>query len=410
MAFTRNEFLKTLGVGALAVAGGGLSRSALAAAPAPRALTDARAVTARMKIKDVEIYAYDMKFTEPFVISFDTIDGVSGVLLRVITDSGLVGLGESSPLQSVTGDDQATNIDVARHLRDLLKGRDPLAIESAHKLFGGYLHSNPSIIAAFDMALYDLLGKAAGLPVFRLLGGDKTTFETDWTTGMDTPEKMVKDVKDHLAKGFKVHKVKLGENPDKDVARLQAIRDAVGDDVVIRIDANQGYTVPQAVQALKRMEKFNLQAAEQPLVASDIEGLRHLRNSTSIPIMADESLFSPHDALTLIRAEAVDYFNIKLMKAGGITGALKISWIAEAAGIPCMVGCMAESRLGLTAAAHVHAARQNLVFADLDAFLDFKEDPIIGGMTVKNGMITMPETPGLGADLDPAFLKRMKRV
>lgn len=407
MPFTRNEFLKTLGAGALAVAGGGL---ALPAATASRALTDARKVTGRMKIRDVEIYCFDLKFIQPFKIAFDVIEGTQGVLVRILTDSGLVGLGESSPLQSVTGDNQATNLDVARHLRDLLKGRDPLAIEGAQKVFGGYLHSNPSIIAAFDMALYDLLGKAAGLPLFRLLGGDKTTFETDWTTGLGTPERMAQEVRDHLAKGYRIHKVKLGTEPDADVARLQAIRDAVGYDCTLRVDANQGYSVPQAVQALRRMEKFNIQCCEQPLAASDLEGLRHVRDASPIPIMADEALFSPHDALALIRAQACDYFNIKLMKSGGISNALRISWIAEAAGIPCMVGCMAESRLGLTAAAHVHAARHNITFADLDAFLEFGEDPVVDGMTVRNGVVTLPEKPGLGADIDPAFLKRMKRV
>jgi L-alanine-DL-glutamate epimerase-like enolase superfamily enzyme len=125
--------------------------------------------------------------------------------------------------------------------------------------------------------------------------------------------------------------------------------------------------------------------------------------------MADESLFFPSDALKLINAAACDYFNIKLMKAGGMTNGLRIALIAEAANIRCMLGCMIETRLGLTAAAHVHGACRNIVFADLDGYFSHTFDPIVDGMAVKDGMITLPEKPGLGADVDPAFLKKLKR-
>jgi L-alanine-DL-glutamate epimerase-like enolase superfamily enzyme len=260
------------------------------------------------------------------------------------------------------------------------------------------------------MALYDILGKAAGLPVFRLLGGDKTTFETDVTTGIDTPENMAKSVQAHLAAGFKTFKIKVGMDPDADVARLQAIRDAIGYDYGIRIDANQGWTVAQATTALKAMEKFKIELCEQPGLYSDIAGMKQVRDESPIGIMADESLFSPADALKLIQAAACDYFNIKLMKSGGMANGLRIALIGEAANIRCMLGCMTETRLALTAAAHVHGATQNIVFADLDGYFSHTFDPIVEGMAVKDGMITLPEKPGLGADIDPAFLKKLRKV
>jgi L-alanine-DL-glutamate epimerase-like enolase superfamily enzyme len=400
----RSEFLKTLGLGALSTslwAGRGL---------ASPGLQDAKASAKSLKIKDVEIYLNDIKFVAPFTVALGTITSTNGVLIRILTDAGIVGIGESSPFQPVTGDTQQTNIAVAQDLRAMLKGKDPLAIESANKLFGAYFHSNPSIVAAFDMALYDIMGKVAGLPVFRLLGGDKTTFETDFTIGIDTPEKMALAAKEHAARGFRTHKVKVGQDPDTDVARLQAVRESLGYDHSIRIDANQGYTVPQAIYALRHMEKFKIEFCEQPVLYSDIAGLRRVRDASPMAIMADEALFLPNDALKLIKAEACDYFNIKLMKAGGISSALKISTIAEAANVRCMLGCMAETRIALTAAAHVHGAQKNILFADLDGYLDHAVDPVIDGMTVKNGIVTLPEKPGLGADIDPAFLKTLKKA
>ena len=202
----------------------------------------------------------------------------------------------------------------------------------------------------------------------------------------------------------------MGHDPDDDIANLRAIREAVGDGIGLRVDANQGYTVPQAIYALKGVAPLRIQFCEQPVVLSDTSGLRQVREESPIPIMADEALFSPTDAVRLIKADACDFFNIKLMKAGGMTNSLKIATIAEAANIRCMLGCMNETRLALTAAAHVHAATRNIVYADLDGYFSHVVDPIVGGMTVKGGMITLPEKPGLGADVDPAYLKKLKKA
>jgi L-alanine-DL-glutamate epimerase-like enolase superfamily enzyme len=299
---------------------------------------------------------------------------------------------------------------MAQGIKPIILGKDPLAVESLLAAFPTAAHTNPSIVAAFDMALLDILGQAAGLPLYKLLGGYRDTFETDITVGLNTPEKMAAKAQSHIDKGYKSIKVKVGQDPDLDFARLKAVREVIGPDRAMRIDANQGWTVTQAIYALHKMEPLKIQYAEQPVPASDTAGLKAVRQECEIGVMADEALFSPADALKLLKAEACDFFNIKLMKAGGIMNSLRIAHIAAAADMLCMVGCMLETKLGLTAAAHLVASQKNIVFADLDGNSEHTIDPFSGGMTVKDGMITLPEKSGLGVDIDPAFLKKLKRV
>jgi len=405
MSLSRKQFLKFLGLGGLAsgLGGYGLSLGIPGTAEKP-------AGTPRLTIKDIEIYAFDLPLVAPFRIAIGEMKAANDVLVRIRTDKGLVGIGEACPFPPITGETQATNIAAAKAIREMLLGKDPLAIDAILRLIGPFVHSNPSAVAAFEMACYDILGQVAGLPLFRLFGGDKSTFETDITTGIDAPEAMAANAKRHADMGYKTLKVKIGLDPDQDFERLRAVRDAIGDGISLRIDANQGYTVPQAVYALKKMEKLRIQLVEQPVLASDLAGLKAVRAESPIPIMADEACFLPADALKLAKAEACDFMNIKVMKAGGILNSVRIAHIADAANMRCMVGCMLESRIALTAAAHVVASQNNIIYADLDGNAEHTADPVVGGMTTKAGIITMPETPGLGCDIDPAFLRKMARV
>ena len=401
MSLSRKQFLKVLGLGGLASGLGGFRLAA--AAPAA-------AVRPKMTIKDIEIYAFDLPLVAPFRISIGEMKAANDVLVRVRTDSGLTGIGEACPFPPITGETQATNIAAAKAVRDMLVGQDPLAIDAVLRLIGPIVHSNPSMVAAFEIACFDILGQAAGLPLYRLFGGNKSTFESDITTGIDTPEAMAASTKKHAGLGYKTLKVKIGVDPDQDFERLRAVRRAIGDGIKLRIDANQGYTVPQAIDALKKIAPLGIQLVEQPVLASDLAGLKTVRSESPIPIMADESCFLPASALKLVAAEACDYINIKIMKAGGILNSIRIAHIADAANMRCMVGCMLESRIALTAAAHVVASQANIVYADLDGNAEHTADPVLGGMTTKAGIVTMPETPGLGCDIDPAFLKKMVKV
>lgn len=415
MKLSRQEFLKTFGVGTAVLGITPLSvfssyRKHNFPVDGTSQIEAAKKGAGRLKIKDIEIYYFDIPLTQPFKIAIGTVTAASDVLVRIITDSGLIGLGEASPFLPITGETQETNITAARHIRDMLIGKDPLAIESHLREMKPFMHTNPSIVAAFDMAFFDLLGKVTGLPLFRLLGGERTNLESDITVDLDEPQIMAKRAKEFVERGFRTIKVKVGQSPQLDETRLRAIRESIGETPAIRIDANQGWTVPQAVEALRRIEKYRIEFCEQPVAAEDIDGMRLIREESPIPIMADESLFLPADAIKLIKAGACDYFNIKVMKAAGLANSIRIANIAEAANIRCMLGCMVESRLALTAAAHVMAAKDNIVFADLDGFTSHTVDPIIGGMKLEGGKITLPEAPGLGCDVDPAFLKKLRRV
>jgi L-alanine-DL-glutamate epimerase-like enolase superfamily enzyme len=392
-----------LGLGALAA---GTKAYALPG----RALEEARAAAKKLKITDVEIFLFDIPLTSPFRISIGELSAANDLLIRVHTDQGVTGIGEACPFPPITGETQATNAAAARTIRDMIKGKDPLAIDDLLRQIGAMVHSNPSTVAAYEMAFFDILGKVAGLPLFRLFGGTKNVFETDITTGLDTLEAMRDEAKGHADKGYKTLKVKVGLDPDEDYAHIEAIRSAVGPKVNIRIDANQGWSVPQAIYGLKKMAPLGIQFCEQPVVASDTAGLKTVRSESPVPIMADEAVFGPADAIKLIRAEACDTFNIKLMKAGGMLNSIRIAHIADAANMRCMVGCMLETRLGLTAAAHVVASQANIIYADLDGSADQTIDPIVDGITVQAGTLTLPEKPGLGCDVDPAFVKKLPRV
>jgi len=403
MSLSRKAFLKMFGLGALAA-------GSKAYGLPSKALEDARAAAKKLKIADVEIFLFDIPLTSPFRIAIGEMTAATDLLVRVHTDQGVVGLGEACPFPPITGETQATNAAAAKAIRDMIVGKDPLAIDALLREIGPLVHANPSAVAAFDMALHDILGKVAGLPLFRLLGGTKNVFETDVTTSLDTLDKMTAESKKYADMGYKTLKVKVGLDPDEDFARLEAIRRAVGPKVAIRIDANQGWTVPQAIYALRKMEPLSVEFCEQPVRASDTAGMRAVRSQSPISIMADESLFGPADAVELIRAEACDSFNIKVMKAGGLLNSIRIAHVADAANMRCMVGCMLESNLALTAAAHVVASQANIVYADLDGNTEHVENPIIGGMTVKAGTLTLPETPGLGCDVDPVFVKKLRKV
>jgi L-alanine-DL-glutamate epimerase-like enolase superfamily enzyme len=373
-------------------------------------LDKARAEAAAIKITGVDIFVYDLPLRSPFRIAIGTMRAANDVLVRIRTDAGLTGLGEACPFPPITGETQATNLAAAKALREIVLGRNPLTIEHLARDFGALVHSNPSATAAFDTALYDILGKLAGLPLFRLLGGDRKEFESDITVDLDEADVMAARARGFVEAGFGTIKVKVGQGRDADLRRLQAVREAVGGAVKLQIDANQGWSPATARETLKKMERFDILFVEQPVKASDLIGLRSVKDASPIPVMADEAAFGPADVFRLAQAGACDSINIKLMKAGSIGAMIRMAHVAEAANMPCMIGCMLESRLDLTAAAHVAGAHDNVVWTDLDGHSSHTVDPVTGGMTFGRGRVSLPETPGIGADIDPVFLDKLVRL
>ena len=358
-----------------------------------------------LKISGVDIFQAKIPMVAPFRIALGVISEADFLFIRVNTDGGVSGWGESTPVSQITGDTQAINIAAAATLAKLVLGKDPLDIEGRVADMGRFLAFNSSVRAAFDVALHDVAGKVAGLPLYALLGGGKRELETDATIGIDDPEKMAEQAVELKRSGVPAIKVKLGTTADDDVRRIESIRKAIGDELPLRVDANQGWDFPTAVNVLRRLESSGIEYCEQPIAHWDYDNFRRLRTRVSIPIMADESVFDHHDAFKLTAGGCCDYLNIKLAKSGGIRTALKIDAVAEACGAKCMLGCMLETRLGLTAAAHLVSARPNIRYVDLDSHLQLKEDPIVGGARWDGGTITLPDDPGIGAEVDPAFLE-----
>lgn len=367
-----------------------------------------------MQICQVEVSHLNVPLFHPIRTPLGVIDAARNVVVKVTTDSGLSGWGEASPFAPITGDSQASNYIAAQQLARLVIGKDPLAIEARMSEINHFTNGEPSIRSAFDMALYDIAGKHAGLPLYQLLGGARRDMRTDLTIGMqNSVEETLEHARLILDKGFDAIKLKVGRAGLDDVPHVAAVRRLAGDKVAIKIDSNQGWDYPTAVANLKAMKGLNLQYSEQPLAAWDHAGLARLRAKVDMAICADESVFNHHDALKLIQLDAVDYLNIKLGKAGGIHTGLKINAIAEAAKVKCMIGCFGESRLGLSAAAHLAMAKPNITFLDLDSAYHFKSDPVIGGLSYDQhigGVLHLPELPGLGAEIEQAAIENTVTV
>ncbi len=363
-----------------------------------------------IKITKVDIYNLKIPLSKPYWVSYALFEHANNTIVRIHTNTGIYGIGEGCPGTRVTGDTQETNFHTAQILAKIIIGKNPLAIEERMRDIHLLLDYNTTIKSAFDIALYDLLAKQAGLPLYALLGGENRTLYTDCTVGIDKPEVMKEEALEYIQKGYPALKVKLGSNKKDDVERIRIIREAIGDDIPIRIDANQGWDVNTAIQTLRELEKYDIQYCEEPVACWDNKGLKRVRDHSIIPIMADESIHDHYDAFRLAEMGACDIFNIKMAKSSGIHTALKINAIGEGSGIKCMVGCMDETRLSLTAAAHFVSARPNIAFADLDSHLFLSEDPVEGGMIEKNGTITLPDTPGHGADIPQEKLNNYESI
>lgn len=358
-----------------------------------------------MKITEVKIEKFEAELAEPFRVAFGVITSADNWVIKIKTDAGITGLGSAAPLAFVTGETMDTCYLVLKMFADAFIGFDPMDIDGAHKLMNSLIYGNGSAKCAFDIALYDIIGKVKGLPLYKVLGGTDPVVVTDITIGIGTPEKMEADARKYVQdKGFKILKVKVGNDLDHDIEALKRIRAVAGDDVRIRIDANQGYDVPTALKALPVFESLGVDAAEQFLPWWDFEGSAELmrKNTTSVGIMLDESIHNIYDAKRAAALKSAEYYNIKLMKCGGLYQGAQIADIAAGAGVKCMVGCMEENKISITAGVSLVAAKGSIVEADCDSFMFYKgdDDGIEGGFDRVGGVFTLRETPGLGIELD----------
>jgi L-Ala-D/L-Glu epimerase len=364
----------------------------------------------RMKILQIQIYKLSIPM-HPFRIATGTMYYAQNLFIRVETDQGLIGMGECSAFPPIVGETQATCFEMAKEFAALWKNKNALDIPARLKELDDYTAYNATVKSAFDMALYDLAARHAGVPLYKFLNGHKKPLETDLTIGISEPEKMAATAVEFKNKGVRIIKIKLGTDGETDLRRVQMIRNAVGDSIRLRIDANQGWDFQTASDVLLKMGELNIEFCEQPLRRWNDALMPKLRNHSPVKIMADESVFDHHDALRLLQAGACDYVNIKFAKSGGIMEAIRINSICEEYGIPCMMGGMLESRLALTAFAHFALAHHNIQFYDMDTcLLGHRADPVLDGVRYKGYFLEVPDKPGIGADIDEAFLKDCEQV
>lgn len=353
-----------------------------------------------MKIRNIEVWPVSMKLSEPYSIAYETVHEVTNVFIRVETSNGINGFGCAAPDKNTTGEIPETVLNcINDKVYPLVKGSDALRTAMLIEKLKPVLKDSPSTIAAVDMALYDILAKKCGLPLWRVLGGFRDRIKTSITIGILPVDDTIEKAKGWVKQGFHCLKLKGGKDVDSDIHRTIRVWEEVGKNIELRFDANQGYTPEQAIRFVNETRKANLELLEQPTPKGQPDLLRSVTNKAHIPVMADESLMTLRDAFRIAHRGLADMVNIKLMKVGGIMESLQINAVARSAGLEVMVGCMDEAGLGIAAGLHFALARPNVAYADLDGNIGLIGDPSSDAIKLKDGILYPNTNPGLGYDL-----------
>ncbi len=355
-------------------------------------------------IDSIEAFQVNIPYATPIVSAWGTTDSVEHVFVRVRTDRGEVGVGEAVALQAYFDESPA---EIARAiLADVapaIRGISPFDIEPLHRRMDDALPHHPLSKAAVDMAIHDLCGRILGVPVCDLLGGRcRTRIPLVWVIGLKSVDEAVAEAEDAVARGFATLKVKIGADSERDLEVVRTIRERLGRGVRLRVDGDQGYTLVTATRVLKMMERYDLELIEQPVPKWNVDGMTELASLLDTPIMADETIYTPEDAVNLIRRRAADIFSVGILKPAGLLGAKKIAHIAEAGGIPIAVGSLFESGIGTAAGVHFAATCPNATLAcELLGPLLLEGDESCGPFleTARRGYLELPTAPGLGVDL-----------
>ncbi|SEU10142.1 L-alanine-DL-glutamate epimerase [Salinibacillus kushneri] len=355
-----------------------------------------------MEIIDLQLQKRSITLKRPFITALRRVTKIDVMDVYIELKNGMKGLGSAASTLQITGESmEGIQAIIHQAIKPQIVHKD---IRQLGKLITHMEKScvgNSSAKAAVEIALHDAYCQYLDISLNSYLGGQVHVLETDMTVSIDQPEIMQKEALKRVSEGFNVLKVKVGKDEKLDLIRLRSIRDAVGQDISFRLDANQGWNKKQAVNIIGQLEEENMgvELVEQPVPADDIEGLKYIHDRVTTPIMADESVFSPANAFHLLEMKAIDMLNIKLMKTGGIRRARQIADLCQAAGIPCMIGSMMESIISVTAAAHLAAAHPNITHYDLDAPLWMSDEPVKGGMNFKGRGVMLSEGSGIGIQL-----------
>jgi L-Ala-D/L-Glu epimerase len=353
-----------------------------------------------MKIQKISVGETKVALKQPFKTALRTVNEVHSLVVIIATDNGLKGFGEAPATAVITGD----LIDSMRAGLDLIA---PQLIGVSLSDFNATLlkiqrsvvHHN-SLKAALEIALFDLRAQSMQVPLYQLLGGGQPRLKTDITISLNDGATMVSDCVSAVKQGFDALKIKLGaSNWKDDVDRVVAIYKAVGPNIALCLDANQAWLPKQAVQILRQLEAQNIAITfvEQPVKANDLAGLKFVTDNTLTPVLADEAVFSALDAAHILQTQAADIINIKLMKTAGISQAIEIANLTRRANRFCMIGCMLEGAISVTAAAHFAVAHQDVIrYIDLDGPQLCAGSAISGGLVMDGPFLSLSDAPGLG--------------
>ena len=353
-----------------------------------------------MKIKSITSWSADLGNTKPYTIAFKTVDEVNNAFVEITLDNGVTGIGSGNPSEYVTGESFAQCKDALQEKNiSFLVGRDIREISQLAFDVWQKFPKNPAARAALDIALYDAFTKFLGVPLVKYLGQKIQSLPTSNTIGIKNVQDTLKEAQEYGERGFKVLKVKLGIDLEEDIERMVKLREKFGKKFVIRIDANQGYTSEKTIEFYKRTKQLDIELIEQPLPAKEIDAMKKLPDEIRQVIAADESLLTPKSALELVKPpRASGIFNIKLMKCGGVSQALKIADIGAQEGVELFWGCNDESIVSITAALHAAFSCANTKYIDLDGSLDLARDVVKGGFILKDGIMYCSDKPGLGVE------------
>ncbi len=353
-----------------------------------------------MKITDVRLGMVRVPLKTPFKTALRTVEAVEDIIVSIHTDTGHVGYGEAAATAVITGDTHGSIVEaIGKVIAPRLVGEDVANLNRIVRLVQTALERNTSAKAAVEIALYDLWAQLYETPLYRMLGGGEPVITTDITISVDHIDKMVADSLSAVDRGFESLKIKVGKDIGLDIERVKAIHAAVEGRALLRLDANQGWTAKQAVHAMHELEDagVHLELLEQPVRAQDLAGLKYVTDRVHTPVMADESVFGPIEVIELIEQRAADIINIKLMKTGGISNAVRIADIAAVYGVECMIGCMIETSISVAAAVHLAIAKAGVITkVDLDGPSLCAFDPVDGGVIFNESEISASDAPGLG--------------
>ena len=333
-------------------------------------------------IKDLRARPFDLPLVEPFIIATGRKDAANNVLVEVELDDGTIGYGEIAPSPYTTGDTPATCIAVIEQLRPLVVGKDVRQWRAVLAQTRRAIRHQFAAHSGLEIAILDAFGKATGVPLYQFFGGVSTRVESDYTLSLGTPQETAAAARKAIAAGFCKIKIKVGMGVSTDVERVKAVREAAPH-AELALDANQAFSPQAAVQLAQQLLALGIEISllEQPVRRDDLQGMRFVRERAGVPVGADESVFTPEDAVRVVREGAADVINIKVAKAG-LLGALDIYSIARAANLELMIGCMMESKVGLSASVHLACGLGCFTHCDLDSVFLLKPFECQGGYTL----------------------------